>query len=89
MAIILSLTFFVFPCEFFFHLPHFDVYSYIIKAMRKSENSVIPCSAEIDLTEIPTNGILAEINWISVTRKLGRNLTEIWQKFNGNFNENA
>ena len=28
------------------------------KAMRKSENSVVLCSLEIDLTGIPTNGIL-------------------------------
>ena len=34
----------------------------VSKAMRKSGNSVIPCSAEIDLTRIPTNGILMEIN---------------------------
>ena len=47
------------------------------KAMRKSENSVIPCSAEIDLTGILTNGILTEINWISETRKFHGNLTEI------------
>ena len=33
-----------------------------IKAMRKLENSVILCSAEIDLTGIPTNRILTEIN---------------------------
>ena len=32
------------------------------KAMRKSENSFIPCSVEMDLTGIPTNGILTEIN---------------------------
>ena len=32
------------------------------KPMHKSENSVISCSAEIDLTRIPTNGILTEIN---------------------------
>ena len=38
--------------------------------MRKSENSVIPCSMEIDLNGIPTVGYLMEINWTSETRKL-------------------
>ena len=38
-----------------------------IKAMCKSENSVIPCSAEIDLNGIPTVGNLTEINWTSET----------------------
>ena len=45
--------------------------------MRKSENSVIPCSAEIDLTGIPTVGNVAEINHTSETRKFCGNLTEI------------
>ena len=43
------------------------------KAMRKLENSVIPCSAEIDLNRIPTVGNLMEINWTSKTRKLRGN----------------
>ena len=45
--------------------------------MRKSENSVIPCSAEIDLTGIPTVGNVTEINCTSETRKFRGNLTEI------------
>ena len=44
--------------------------------MRKSENSVIPCSADIDLNGIPTVGNLMEINRTSKTRKLRGNLTE-------------
>ena len=47
------------------------------KAMRKLENSVIPCSAEIDLNGIPTVGNLTEINRTYIIRKLRRNLMEI------------
>ena len=47
------------------------------KAMRKSENSVIPCSAEINLNGISTVGNLTEINWTYKTWKFRRNLTEI------------
>ena len=45
--------------------------------MLKSENSVIPCSAEIDLTKIPTVGNVTEINSNSETRKFHRNFMEI------------
>ena len=55
------------------------------KAMRKPENSVIPCSAEIDLNRITTVGNLTEINWTSKTRKFRGNLTEIlMEMLNGN-----
>ena len=47
------------------------------KAMRKLENSVIPCSAEIDLTRIPTVGNVTEINCTSKTWKFCGNLTKI------------
>ena len=57
--------------------------------MRKSENYVILCSAEINLTGIPTDGILTEINWISETQKFPRNLTEILtEMLNGNGTKN-
>ena len=46
------------------------------KAMRKTENSSIPCSAEINLTGIPTVGNVTEINCTSKTRKLCGNLTD-------------
>ena len=53
--------------------------------MRKSENSVIWCSAEIDLTGIPTVGNVTEINCTSETWKFRRNLTEILtEMLNGN-----
>ena len=53
--------------------------------MRKPENSGIPCSAEIDLTGIPTVGNVMEINCTSKTRKLRGNLTEILtEMLNGN-----
>ena len=45
--------------------------------MRKPENSVIPCSMEIDLTRIPTVGNVTEINLTSKTQKFRGNLTEI------------
>ena len=45
--------------------------------MCKPENSVIPCSAEINLNGIPTNRILTGINCTSETRKFRGNLTEI------------
>ena len=45
--------------------------------MRKPENSVIPCSAEINLNGIMTVGNLTEINLTSETRKFPRYLTEI------------
>ena len=45
--------------------------------MCKPENSVIPCSAEIDLNWITTVGNLTEINCTSETRKLGENLIKI------------
>ena len=48
--------------------------------MSKMENSGIPCSAEIDLTGIPTVGNVTEINCTSKTRKLCGNLTEILTK---------
>ena len=54
-----------------------NLFSPVSKAMRKSENSVIPCSAEIDLTGIPTVGNVTEINLTSETQKFRRN-------FNGN-----
>ena len=44
--------------------------------MHKSENYVILCSAEIDLTGIPTVGNVTEINCTSETQKFGGNLTE-------------
>ena len=47
------------------------------KAMRKPENSVIRCSAEIDLNRITTVGNLMEINLTSETQKFLGNLTEI------------
>ena len=40
--------------------------------MHKPENSIIPCSTEIDL-----NGILTEINCTSETQKFRRNVLEI------------
>ena len=53
--------------------------------MRKSENSIIPCSVEIDLNGIPTLGNLMEINPTSETQKLCGNLTEILTEMhNGN-----
>ena len=48
------------------------------EAMCKPENSGTPCSAEIDLTGIPT-----------VKNKLYFQNPEITQKFNGNSNRNA
>ena len=53
--------------------------------MRKLENSVIPCSMEIDLTRITTVGNVTKINCTSETWKFRRNLTEILTKMlNGN-----
>ena len=61
------------------------MFCYFTKAMCKSENSVILCSAEIDLTRIPTVGNVTEINCISETRKFRGNLTEILtEMLNGN-----
>ena len=55
------------------------------KAMRKLENSVILCSAEINLTGIPTVGNVTEINCTSKTRKFRENLIEILtEMLNGN-----
>ena len=55
------------------------------KAMPWPEISVIPCFAKIDLTGIPTNGILTELNCTSQTGKFRRNLMEILtEMFNGN-----
>ena len=45
--------------------------------MCKPENSVITCSAEIDLNGITTVGNLTEINLTSETQKFRGNLTEI------------
>ena len=45
--------------------------------MRNSEIYVITCYAEIYLNGIPTVGNLMEINSISETRKLRRNIAEI------------
>ena len=45
--------------------------------MRKPENSIILCSADIDLNRITTVGNLTEINLTSETRKFCGNLTEI------------
>ena len=45
--------------------------------MHKLENSVIQCSAEIDLNRITTVGNLTEINLTSETQKFRGNLTEI------------
>ena len=57
--------------------------------MCKSENSVIPCSAEIDLNGITTVGNLMEINWTSKTWKFRGNLTEILtEMLNGNGTRN-
>ena len=44
--------------------------------MRKLENSVIPCSAEINLTGIPTVRNVTEINFTSGTQKFQKE-TEI------------
>ena len=53
--------------------------------MHKPENSVIPCSTEIDLTGIPTVGNVIEINRTSETRIFRGNLTEILKEMpNGN-----
>ena len=53
--------------------------------MRKPENCVIPCSAEIDLNKITTVGNLKEINLTSETRKFRGNLTEVLtEMLNGN-----
>ena len=53
--------------------------------MHKPENSVIPCSAEIDLNGITNVGNLTEINLTSETRKFRGNLTEILtEMLNGN-----
>ena len=55
------------------------------KAMHWPEISVIPCFAKIDLTGIPTNGILTELNCTSETGKFRGNLMEIITEM---FNEN-
>ena len=65
----------------------------VTKAMRKPENSVIPCSEEIDLNGITTVGNLTEINWTSETRKFRGNLTKIlteilMEMLNGNGTRN-
>ena len=55
------------------------------KAMRKPENSFIPCSTEIDLTGILTVRNVTEINCTSKTQKLRGNLTAIlMEMLNGN-----
>ena len=57
--------------------------------MRKPENSVIPCSAEIDLNGITTVGNLTEINLTYKTWKFRGNLTEILtEMLNGNSSQN-
>ena len=57
--------------------------------MRKSENSVILCSAEIDLTGIPTVRNVTVINCTSKTQKFRGNLTEILtEMLNGNVTGN-
>ena len=56
------------------------------KAMRKPENSGIPCSAEIELTGILTVGNVTEINCTSETRKLRVNLMEMLNR-NGTRNK--
>ena len=58
----------------------------LTKAMHKPENSVIPCSAEIDLNGITTVGNLTEIHLTSETREFRRNLTEMLNR-NGTGNK--
>ena len=45
--------------------------------MHEPENSVIPCSTEIDLNGFTSLGNLTEINWTSETQKFRGNLMEI------------
>ena len=57
--------------------------------MRKPENSVIPCSAEINLNGITTVVNLTEINLTSETQKFRGNLTEILtEMLNGKSDQN-